>query len=98
MSKKLRRSTSRKSRGNLPALRDERVDLLKQVHRMRDLLRERRDQGKNNPDVVAEFTAEEEGQWDKINRRLDSVDQQIEVEKRAVRIETSLDAIDPDDY
>jgi HK97 family phage major capsid protein len=98
MSKKLRRSTSRVSRGNLPALREDRIIALKEVHRMRDLLRERRDQSKTNPDILPEFTAAEEEQWDKVNRRLDSLDQQIEVERRAAKLDAQMDAVDPDDH
>jgi HK97 family phage major capsid protein len=100
MSKKLRRAkiSRRSSRGNLPVLQEERVELLKNVHRMRDLLRERRDQSKTNADIIPEFTSIEEDEWQKINHRLDSVDQQIEVERVAQKYDAKLDAVDPDDY
>jgi HK97 family phage major capsid protein len=99
MSKKLRRNkVARSGRGNLPALVEERKGVFVELKRMQQLLGERRVKSKTDPDTVPEFTAEEEGKWQKLSHRIDTIDDHIDRERRMEKLERRFTDVDPDDY
>lgn len=66
---------------SLQALRENRVELAKQIRQMADSV---------NGETPREFTAEERGNWDKVNKDYNSLVSSIETQERASSVESEV--------